>query len=344
MNLRAEVQQPLARSTPHNRRQKRGRYASVDRSVSDAYEGHLAHLMLALSDVSPRTRDIYLQGARRFLHFLEADLGLVGIDAAGISREHARHWLRAMEEEGLAAGAIRPHYVGARRLFEVLREDGEVRSNPFIGLKPPAAKMLERRILAPEDIQGMMDTAKKDASVWGARDRALLALLYDGGFRRSELMGIREADLDLRAGAIMVDGKTGQRWAPLTPTPWRCLLQYLSRRKAWIKARPWYRRETLEGGPIWISGHHDYLTGAGLAAMLKLRAEQAGLGWTPTPHDFRHASATAQANAHIPEQELAAKMGWSPGSKQVYRYTRSSLATRAIEGHQRYGPGNRLKL
>jgi site-specific recombinase XerD len=224
-------------------------------------------------------------------------------------------------------------------------EDGEVTVNPFVGLRLPEVKMKQPTILTPSEVQGMCDAAKREGSVWGLRDRALVMALYDGGFRRAEILAVREPDIDMKAGAVLVMGKgSRERWVPLSPNAFRALMQYLSARRKWVATRPWYRLDALREAPVWLSRHGEALTPAGLASLLKVRARQAGISKPVSPHCFRHSSATMQAGEHVPEEELRAKFGWAPGSTMVHRYTRTSLAERAIEGHRRYGPANLLRL
>lgn len=324
----------------------RQRFVAAERNLSPFYEGYLGRFDLALSDVTATTRRTYLDAARRFLYFLEADMGLEALPLESISREHAREWLRALQSEGAAAATVRILYTGARRFFAVMQEDGEVPTNPFEGLRTPDIKLKEPTILTPEEVQAMLDAAKRERTLWGLRDRAIIFCLYDGGFRRAELLNLREEDIDLKAGTVLVTAGKGnrQRWVPLSPNAFRALMQYVTARRKWVASRPWYRQEALQETNLWLSRHGDSLGIGGLTNLLRQRAREAGVKKRVHPHAFRHSSATYQARQHIPEAELEAKMGWAPGSRQVHRYTRTSLVERAIEGHRRYGPAAGLKL
>ncbi len=231
---------------------------SVTEALCDDYAEALAKFRYAIEErhASKYTLKAYLSGAERFLSFLQRDMKLrVGLD--NVSKEHCREWLRSLRESSLKPASIRALYQAARQLFKAAIEDNDIPSgvNPFDGLPLPPVEMKEVTILSPEDVQAMVAAAGRDRSkIWGARDQAIIVLLYDSGLRSSELVQIRGDDIDWEAGAILIPGKgRRERWVGLGATALRALNRYLNARKRYEAGKKWWQKEG-EASTIWLSG------------------------------------------------------------------------------------------
>ncbi len=205
--------------------------------------------------------------------------------------------------------------------------------------------MPEPTILTENEIQAMVDAAKRDrvGFLWGKRDAAIIMLLFDTGVRAAELLAIREEDIDWQTGAVMVMGKgRRRRIVGLGAVAMRSLNRYVQARKRYEAGRPYWKRQA-DDAPLWVSKKGGALTASGLKTFLERRAAEAGIKKHVHPHAFRHTAATAMA-VEMPESELRAHFGWSPNSPQVFRYTRTNLAQRAIARHRKNAPGDRIRL
>ena len=74
-----------------------------------------------------------------------------------------------------------------------------------------ASNLLSGRALASEEIGKLFETCTSDATPKGARDAALLAVLYGCGLRRDELAGLDIEDFDSDDCSIVVQGKRGKQ-------------------------------------------------------------------------------------------------------------------------------------
>jgi site-specific recombinase XerD len=85
--------------------------------------------------------------------------------------------------------------------------------------------------LSEDDMVRCFKTAKAQGGLLGVRDAAIFATLFGTGVRRGELCGLRDQDVNLAEGFMLVNGKTGERLVPL-PADLRVLLaQYVYRRR-----------------------------------------------------------------------------------------------------------------
>ena len=63
------------------------------------------------------------------------------------------------------------------------------------------------RSIASGELQALMDACSSDPGPGGARDAAIIALLYSCGLRRAELVALDIEDYDVEEGTLTVRGK-----------------------------------------------------------------------------------------------------------------------------------------
>jgi site-specific recombinase XerD len=117
-----------------------------------------------------------------------------------------------------------------------------------------------------------------DRSEMGARDAAIIALLYGAGLRRAELVGLDLADYDPGDRQIQVKGKGNKaRLVPVVNGAAAALADWLALRGDGAGPLFWGIGNRQSGGR---------LTSQAIYNMLKRRAELAGIK-TLSPHDMR---------------------------------------------------------
>jgi integrase/recombinase XerC len=116
----------------------------------------------------------------------------------------------------------------------------------------------------------------------GARDAALVTLLYAAGLRISEALALSGADLPL-PDMLRVTGKGGkQRLVPLLPAAREAVARYAT-------LCPY----TLDGdGPLFRAVRGGAMTPRMAQALMQSLRERLGLPSSATPHALRHAFAT----------------------------------------------------
>ena len=136
------------------------------------------------------------------------------------------------------------------------------------------------RSIAPGEMAAMLNDCANDQSAAGARDAALIALLYTCGLRRAELVKLDMADYDRENGALTIHGKRNkERLCYVVNGAAAALVDWLA------------IRGTAEGPiflPIRRGGHikTGRLTTQAVYHILSKRAEASGVS-DLSPHDFR---------------------------------------------------------
>jgi integrase/recombinase XerC len=144
---------------------------------------------------------------------------------------------------------------------------------------------------------------------FGARDRAVLLLLYGAGLRIAEALALTAAALPL-GETLRVTGKGGkQRVVPLLPIVREAVADYAARQPfALLPGEPLFRG--AKGGPL----SPGLVQKAVAAARIGL-----GLPASATPHALRHSFATHLLGAGADLRSLQELLGHaSLGSTQIY--------------------------
>ncbi len=247
--------------------------------MSDAYLTHLtAERRLASNSVESYERDLR-QLARR-----AAGRGM-GLDV--LTRQDLEGFVQELMSEGRSPRSVARAVACYRGFYRFLVMDGRLPASPADDLKPPRAWKRLPRYLSLEDVDRLL--SQPDVTTpQGLRDRALIELLYATGMRVSELVGLRQADLNLEASYLTCTGKGDkQRIVPIGDEATRWVRDYLREgRGALLKKRTSTRLfVNARGGGRGLSR-------VGFWKILKGYARKAGLPARVSPHLLRHSFAT----------------------------------------------------
>jgi integrase/recombinase XerD len=119
-----------------------------------------------------------------------------------------------------------------------LTREGHIPANPAADLQlPRMPRTLPRVLLSVEQVCRLL--AEPDVEgLTGVRDRAMLELLYGTGMRRSELMKLQIADVDLTNGTVFIGQGKGRRdrYVPMGDSAVHWIRRYLAEVRPLITA------------------------------------------------------------------------------------------------------------
>jgi integrase/recombinase XerC len=245
----------------------------------------LAHLADA-ERRSPHTLRAYQATLVRFVDFLARHLAASVDDAAlsALTLADFRAYLSHRRAGGIANASVAREVAALRSFLRWAKRHRGVDCAAITGLAGPKRPRRVPRPLAPADAVAVADTVGDAASdAWiGARDTAVLLLLYGSGLRIAEALSLTGAALPLGA-TLTVTGKRGKtRVVPLLPKVRDAIEAYLALAPFAHDARaPLFRG--VKGGAL----------SPGLVRRAMRAARTAlGLPDTATPHALRHSFAT----------------------------------------------------
>ncbi len=178
---------------------------------------------------SSHTITAYEMEIVNFLAFVEREL--VEFDA--IDHKLARYYFSMMKEEGKAATSINRAISAVRSYYKFLQRENIVKNNPirFVhALKTP--KKLPVIVEKDKMTQLLEDWDNTANNFESYRDFIVMELLFGTGIRLSELLQIKEQDIDFYHKKIRIFGKRSkERFVPLHLTLIDELKHYLSLKK-----------------------------------------------------------------------------------------------------------------
>jgi integrase/recombinase XerD len=282
-------------------------------------------LALKAERKAPRTIKIYADGVKKFLRWC-AENG----QPAELTRTSAQAFLADLIDAGMEANTAKSRDLALKRYAAWLVDEGELSSNPLIGLKPPKGDKKVVHALTDEQLKRLV-AACKGNSLQDRRDEAIMRFMAETGVRASEVTAMQVEDMNVHEGkAIVRRGKGGKgRVVPFGVQTAAVIERYIRARKA---------HRLAETGALWLGGGGKGLGYYGLDKALKGRAAAAGVEGFHL-HIMRHTFATKWLRAKGSESGLMAVAGWS-NRDMIDRYTGASASERAAEEARTLGLGD----
>ncbi|NCU12545.1 MAG: tyrosine recombinase XerC [Sphingomonadaceae bacterium] len=277
----------------------------------EAWHGHLSDGRRR----STHTVRAYVATAARLLDAVDVDswAGLARIDAMALRQQLARR-----RAEGLTNASAARELSALKGFIAFARQQAGMADPAPPRMRGPRVKKGIPRPVTPDEAVNLAVSVEEEAgSEWiGARDRAVLLLLYGAGLRIAEALSLSGGALPL-GETLVVTGKGGkQRVVPLLPLVREAVADYA------VKC-PW---PLPKDGPLFRGAKGGPLN-QGMVQKAMARARVAlGLPASATPHALRHSFATHLLGASADLRSLQELLGHaSLGSTQIY--TRVDAAT-----------------
>jgi integrase/recombinase XerD len=184
-----------------------------------------------------------------------------------------------------------------RSFYRYACAHGYFDANPASAVRLPKARnTLAERILTEEEVEALLAAASP------GRDQVLLTLLYHGGLRVHEALGLRWCDCVPRGerGQVTVFGKGSKSRAVLLPVrTWALLLE--------LRDGAADSAYVFPAGP----GGQGHLSAQRAWQIVRAAAEQAEIDKPVSPHWLRHAHATLALEKGADLKLVSATLGHS---------------------------------
>ncbi len=227
----------------------------------------------------------YVATAHRLIEFLGryrgeviADRSLVGLGASDL-----RAFLAQRRAEGLGASSAARELSGVRAFLKYAAEQQGSHAQLPRTRAPKRPRTLPRPA-APDEAMGLAENAAEAASApWiGARDLAILLLLYGAGLRVAEALSLTARALPIGATLRVTGKRSKTRVVPVVPAVREAIEDYV-RQRPYPLGGDGLLFVGVRGGPL----NPDLVRRSVAAARRRL-----GLPDSLTPHALRHSFAT----------------------------------------------------
>ena len=157
---------------------------------------------------SPHTVFAYKRDIEQFRHFLTAELMHADDDPRKASYADLRLWVASLSSQGMSTTTILRKMSALRTFFGYLMRHHGLEVNPASRLVAPRRPHNLPHFIPKEEteqtIEGM-EAFSDDFTL--ARNALIVDMLYSTGMRESELVDLKNADVDLARGELKVLGK-----------------------------------------------------------------------------------------------------------------------------------------
>ncbi|GAA3097811.1 tyrosine-type recombinase/integrase [Streptosporangium carneum] len=203
--------------------------------------------------------------------------------------EHTVRIRALMTERGWSPAYVNKHLVALRRVLREAWRLGQMTAEEYRRAADlptvEHTRLPTGQHVPPEVVGAALAACDRDDSPAGARDAALLAVLYSTGCRRAEIAGMTLGDYDPASRSLRVRGKRDkERMVYLTAEAVGRLERWLA-----VRGRPAGALfcPISRYGSLRVAGTGPAaMTGQAVADVLARRLAQAGAA-PRTPHDFR---------------------------------------------------------
>ena len=293
-------------------------------ALPTALDRYLDHLRVERA-LMPATLESYARDLREYLEWLESQ-GILQISQVG--RLHVLAHLSALHARGLSRASQARHLAAVRGLHRFAAAEGVAPADPSDGVEASRGSRPLPRFLTVDEVDRLL--AQPDArSPSGARDRAMLELLYASGLRVSELVGLPLAAVDAQLGIVRVRGKGGkERVVPVGERAQDSLAVYLRSGRG-ILLGPRQSRD------LFVTPRGRRMTRQGFWKLLGRYARAAGLP-DVHPHTLRHSFATHLLERGADLRAVQAMLGHADiATTQIYTHVDRERLKAIIAKHPR---------
>jgi integrase/recombinase XerD len=264
-----------------------------------------------------------LESYRRDLNRLEQWAAKTKQPVSDLTRADLRNWIAQLSREGLAPSSVARAVSAARGFFRFLMLDGHIKQQPAEDLDTPQKFSYLPKFLTEEEIDRLFATPDISTPD-GIRDRAMLELMYAAGLRVSEMVSLKQTEVDLHTGIVSCHGKgSKERRVPLGKSAIHWLQQYAASKAAYGKS-PYANLFLNRGKP---------LTRQFAWARIKGYAEAIGIS-NVSPHTLRHSFATHLLQHGADSRSVQALLGHSDiSTTQIYTHITDQHLRTAYDNH-----------
>ena len=264
---------------------------------------------------SLNTVQAYENDLLEFSEFCEKRLSK---DVLNVGVSDVREWIVEMSDGSGAVGVrtVKRRISALRSFYKYLRREGLVSKNPAAVLVLPKASKPLPKFFREEEMGRLLDDVMTGDEFQDRRDKLIIDLFYQTGVRVSELVEIKDSDIDMGRGMVRVFGKRRkERLIPIGGKLLKEIEAYKAKRNTEVgKTSELFVRKN--GEKLYRRGVYDVVHRS-LTKVSSLKKR--------SPHVLRHTFASTMLNNGADIYAVKALLGHSSlAATEVY--THSSFA------------------
>ncbi len=209
-------------------------------------------------------------------------------DLASVTLDDLRAWVMHMAADGASARTLRRRIQSLRALYAWAMRRKGLRVNPAAELTLARLPQALPSFIRPDETAAVLDTDVDSSDFEAVRNHTIVLLLYATGMRASELIGMRDADVDTVRRELKVLGKRNkERIIPFATEVRQHIESYRALRDRLLGYTPEFFAVRPSGAPLYY-GLLNRIVHAALDGSVHAARR--------SPHVLRHSFATDMLN------------------------------------------------
>lgn len=294
-------------------------------AYKDMLETFLTYLVV-IKGLSKNTSQSYKTDIEKLFTFVERkELDSITRLKSNLISE----FLAELNISGLNISSINRCIVSIKQFFKYLMLENIIKTDPTADLVSPRMKKTIPDVLSLEDIEKILNVPDL-TKFEGIRDSAMLEVLYASGLRVTELVELKQVNINYDHGYLIVMGKgSKERIVPIGLTSIKKINDYLE------LSRPHLVKNELSDY-LFITRRGTCFTRQGFWKLIKAYAKEAGIVKNISPHTIRHSFATHLLERGADLRTIQLLLGHSDiSTTQIYTHVETK---RLREIHKKYHP------
>ncbi|ABV84717.1 site-specific tyrosine recombinase XerD [Rickettsia massiliae] len=298
--------------------------------ISQFLEMLLAERALSKNSILSYKRDLF-----DFHNYLATQK----LSELNITTENIRDWIEYLASNDLQARSINRKISTIKSYYKFLISENHTAFNPVLNVDLPKYQNKLPEILSIDQIKSLLEHCSQDNSPEGIRLNAMIHLLYASGFRVSELVSLKLADIltnktskgEVRKIFSVLGKGNKERVIVINEQAVISIAKYLAIRDVFVnKAKP---RNLIYLFPS--SALAGYMTRQNFAILLKSAALYAGLNPEHiSPHILRHSFASHLLEGGADLRVIQELLGHADiSTTQIYTHLQTNHLKKALLHH-----------
>lgn len=154
---------------------------------------------------SKHTLTSYRTDLNQFTEYLKNTFELT--ELSEVKSTYVRSWVVDMMDSGKSPRTVNRKITTLKSLYKFMLREGMVSENPMAKVQSPKVEKKLPEYIPGSDMEKLVDYPVFEDDYEGIRDKLILEMFYSTGMRLSELVSLKEIDVDTTQGNIKVLGK-----------------------------------------------------------------------------------------------------------------------------------------
>ncbi len=248
---------------------------------------------------------------------------------ADVDADLVRNWIGELMDKGYSPVSVNRKISSLKSFFKYLMKQKVISVNPMRLIIGPKAKKRIPYFVKDRDMELLLkeDPSASNEDFKSVRDQLIVEMLYDTGMRRSELVGLQDADVDYELMQIKVLGKRNkQRLIPFG-NGLKDLMQ---------KYQQFRNREAGSGKWFFVRSNGEQISTAIVYNVVKQKLSDIPTLAKRSPHVLRHSFATSMLNNGAELNAVKDLLGHSSlASTSIYTHTSFKELKKMYQAHPR---------